>query len=76
MPESSYYSTTAWQPERDSRPRRRGQLDKPSRSFRFQWTTGQKLSKDYVPDLVPEVGKWREQDPLESLKFFSTCRQI
>lgn len=53
MSEGSYYSPTAWQPERESRPRRRGQLDKRSRSFRFQWAVGQKLAKDYVPDLVP-----------------------
>jgi len=50
---SDYYRATAWQPERESLPRRRGQMDRRSRSFRFQWTAGQKLSKDYVPDLVP-----------------------
>lgn len=53
MAESTYYSSTAWQPERDEDTRRRGQLDTRSRSFRFQWAAGQKLSKDYVRDLVP-----------------------
>ena len=53
MPDNSYYSTTAWQPEQNSRPRRRGQLEQRSRSFRFQWAAGQKLSKEYVSDVVP-----------------------
>lgn len=53
MAESSYYSPTAWQPGRDSKPRRRGQLDTRSRSFRFQWAAGQALSKEYLSDVVP-----------------------
>lgn len=64
MSEGSYYSPTAWQPERERHPRRRGQLDKRSRSFRFQWAAGQKLSKDYVPDLVPAsfLRTWHAKD--------------
>lgn len=53
MAESNYYSPTAWQSGRDSKPRRRGKVDTRSRSFRFQWAAGQKLSKEYFPDLVP-----------------------
>lgn len=53
MSEGSYYSSTAWQPEQSGRPRRRGQFDKRSRSFRVQWAAGQKLSKDYASDVVP-----------------------
>lgn len=41
------------QPGLDEKPRRRGQLDIRSRSFRFQWAAGEKLSKGYVPDVVP-----------------------
>ncbi|WP_430415994.1 hypothetical protein [Marinobacter adhaerens] len=53
MFETSYYGPTAWHPERDSSPRHRGQLDQRSRGFRFQWEAGQKLSKEYVPNMVP-----------------------
>lgn len=53
MPESSYYSPTAWHPEQDTRPRHRGHLEKRSRGFRLQWAAGQKLDKEYVPDVVP-----------------------
>lgn len=51
--ENTYYSPTAWQPERDGSPRHRRPLDSRSKSFRFQWSAGQKLLKSYVPDLVP-----------------------
>ncbi len=53
MADSTYYSPTAWQPGRDEKLRHRGQLDTRSRSFRFQWAAGQKLSKEYVTDVVP-----------------------
>jgi hypothetical protein len=53
MAETAYYSQTAWDPERDERPRRRGQLDARSKNFRFQWAAGQKLPKQYLPDVVP-----------------------
>jgi len=53
MAETAYYSQTAWDPERDERPRRRGQLDTRSKNFRFQWAAGQKLPKQYLPDVVP-----------------------
>src|SRR5690554_6500567 len=48
-----YYRATAWRSDQDTRPRRRGQLEQRSRSFRFQWAAGLKLSKEYVSDLVP-----------------------
>lgn len=34
MAETAYYSSTAWNPGRDEKPRRRGQLDARSRRFR------------------------------------------
>lgn len=64
MAESTYYSPTAWQPGGDEKPRRRGQLDTRSRSFRFQWAAGQKLPKSYVLDLVPAqfLRTWHAKD--------------
>ncbi len=55
MSEATYYSETAWRPGADApvtrRPRPRP--DFRSRSFRLQWEAGRKLSKRYIPDLVP-----------------------
>lgn len=64
MAETAYYSSTAWNPGRDEKPRRRGQLDTRSRNFRFQWAAGQKLPKSYVPDLVPSsfLRTWHAKD--------------
>lgn len=64
MPDSPYYSSTALCPGGDSRRVRRGDLDKRSRSFRFQWAAGQKLSKTYSPDLVPAgfLRTWHAKD--------------
>ncbi|MFL1485747.1 hypothetical protein [Marinobacter sp. LN3S78] len=63
MSEQAYYSTTAWRPTDDSgdRKRPRPQLDVRSRSFRMQWEAGRKLSKSYIPDLVPGdfLENWR-----------------
>ena len=64
MAESTYYSPTAWQAGREEKRSRRGQLDTRSRSFRFQWASGQKLSKTYVQDLVPAnfLRTWHAKD--------------
>ena len=55
MSEIAYYSDTAWRSSDDEAPQGHPgpNPDTRSRSFRIQWESGRKLSKHYIPDLVP-----------------------
>lgn len=73
MSEQAYYSTTAWRPANDGggSKRPRPQPDTRSRSFRMQWEAGRKLSKSYIPDLVPGdfLDLWRPRLEDKSVSY-------
>ncbi len=53
LADSSYYGPTAWQADKEEPLRKRRTPDTRSARFRFQWAAGQKLSKNFIQDLVP-----------------------